>query len=100
MRNAALIIGVCAVAACSVDHVLVAALDPPNAGRSAGGESGAPDTRLSAGEGGLATAFDAAGQAGAIVSTNSAGSAGAPVENTAGAGDLGSRVFCACLSNE
>ena len=100
MRNAALILGVVAVAACSVDHVVVAALDPPSAGRAAGGGSGAAGSSVSAGTGGSVTASDAAGQGGRLDTANGGGAAGDPSQILTGDAGASSRTFCACLSTE
>ena len=100
MRNGAQILGVVLVAACSVDHVVVAALDAPSAGRSAGGESGAAITSVNAGAGGSLTFSDAAGRGGSVAMVSSGGRAGDPSQTLVGDAGTSSRRFCACLSND
>lgn len=62
MRNAALLVAVCALTACSLDHIVVAALDDVNAGGTAGADAG----RSNPGGGGTAGAASPAGSGGAI----------------------------------
>lgn len=114
MRIAALIFGVFTVAACSLDHVVVAALDAPSAGRSAGGgsgaagagsgaaggESGVAGAIANASGGGRATLSGSAGQNDTVDTTNGGAAAGDSSRNSADGGVLSSRVFCACLSHE
>lgn len=104
MRNVALMLGALSAAACSVDHLVVAALDAPSAGRSAGGESGAAGAGANANAntngGSLATSGGSAGQGGNVDTTDGAGAAGDGSQALAGDGGASSRKFCACLSNE
>lgn len=113
MRNLAMLIGVHALLACSVDHLVVARLDDagsagaPTAG--AGEDSaGAPDLAGSAGSAGLNENTSGASGSAGTPSTGAAGDAGVLITSFGGdvgvliGGDAGasSQFICSCLSNQ
>lgn len=112
MRNTALLLGILVVTACSIDHVMVAALDEasaagaPAGGASAGGASlggaGSAGARANAGAGGvvIAGASQSESDAGRVLITTG-GSAGTDeLRNLAGEGGVGSELFCSCLGTK
>jgi hypothetical protein len=108
MRKALFVIGMLAVAACSVDHVVVAALDDASGGSPAGGDAGAAGADSGGQAGDRSADTGGVGFGGAPASGGSAGIVGILItstggfgaDNAAGAAGANSIVVCSCLGDE
>jgi len=108
MRNAALLIVILAVGACSLDHVVVAALDDQHAAGAAGaagavgaaGAAGAAGAIGAAGTGGVVTFGGSSGRGGDSVTIITGGTGDIFLLGSAGEGGVTSQVRCSCKGQQ
>jgi len=107
MRNAAFLLGILVVTACSIDHITVAALDDagtPSAGMAdslagSAGSAGSAGTSGSAGNGGVFAAAGAEpeGEAGRVSIAAGGSTQDGVLLSQAGEGGTTSELRCSCL---